>query len=86
MRVMTMIQYASGDEQLQPGEHVGLEPYPGHGNTDMTRSVPGYEAWGRRGVKVPKIVLDDGTTIWGPECWWWPVSETEGSEADATVR
>jgi hypothetical protein len=50
------------------------ESYPGPGNTDLTRGRE-YIAWGNRGIKVPKIELDDGTIAWGPEVWWRPLMQ-----------
>jgi hypothetical protein len=72
-RVLTLI----APELYRLGEYVGREPYPGIGNTDSTRGQPEYQAWGRTGAPAPKINLDDGTVIWGPECWWWPVTDEQ---------
>lgn len=68
-RVLTMVA-TDTDDLYRFGVHAGNEPYPGIGNTDATKGHPEYRAWGRRGQPVPKIVLDDGSVLWGPECWW----------------
>jgi len=50
------------------GEHVG-------------DAVPDVDAGGvgpflhDMGIRNPKIVLDDGTVVWGCECWWGPEEE-----------
>lgn len=70
MRVLTMF-HLNGKEVYQTGTYEGMEPYPGIGNTDMTRDNPDYSSWGNKNHKNPKITLDDGKVIWGCECWWW---------------
>lgn len=69
-----MISTSAGD-LYRPGTYEGEEAYPGIGHTDATRGHPGYQAWGRKGIIVPKILLDEGTVIWGPECWWQEITE-----------
>lgn len=33
----------------------------------------GLAAWAHKAGEVnPKLVLDDGTVVWGGECWWGP--------------
>lgn len=30
------------------------------------------------GIPNPKLVMDDGTVVWGCECWWGPEREVRG--------
>lgn len=72
-RVLTLVTTGEG-ESYRFGTYLGSEPYPGIGATDAT-AAGDYVAWGNKGTVVPKIRLDDGDRVlWGPECWWWPVT------------
>jgi hypothetical protein len=60
------------------GDEVPTEP------TGFFRAIFGASTWAEVdkacGYAVPrpsnpKIVLDDGTIIWGAECWWGPESD-----------
>jgi hypothetical protein len=78
MGVRVVVEYQmDGQPVHRAGEYVGEEPYPGAGETDMTRGSASYSTFGRKGRANPKIVLDDGTVIWGGECWWWQIPEGE---------
>jgi hypothetical protein len=41
----------------------------GYGTYDGDHPPPGYEG---TEVKNPKITLDNGSVVWGMECWWGP--------------
>jgi len=81
-RVLTLVSTQAGGDLYRFGTYAGDEAYPGAGCTDATSGHPEYQAWGNAGAQVPKIVLDDGSVIWGPECWWWPVT----AEQEAALR
>ena len=38
------------------------------------------------GMPVPKLRLDDGTTVWGCECWWGPEDEVKETFAGLIVQ
>ena len=41
------------------------------------------------GITLPRLKLDDGTVIWGCECWWGPEAEVKGmlsTVRQSTVR
>jgi len=38
------------------------------------------------GVKNPKMVLDDGTVVWGCESWWGPEAKVKASIGDRKVE
>ncbi len=56
---------------LDDGDHVytRADPHPEHveklGTIIAIRKTGGLKG-------SPKILLDDGTIIWGYECWWTP--------------
>lgn len=52
-----------------------------YGYGTYSEEVPPADPQGKRGmvdfvhaanVTNPKITLDDGTVVWGAECWWGP--------------
>jgi hypothetical protein len=84
-RVLTRVSTEEGEDLYRLGTRDGRAPYPGTGNTDATRGHPEYQCWGRRGQLVPRIILDDGLVLWGPECWWWPVTAEQEAALGGTV-
>lgn len=63
----------------RPGTYEGDYPYPGVGNTDSTTGAL-RSLFGLAGIPNPKIVCDDGTVLWGCECWWWPIEDKKVTE------
>lgn len=48
--------------------------------------VPDEEVGGfNLGIPNPKLVLDDGSVVWGCECWWGSEDQIKDSIAGRTV-
>lgn len=57
------------------GKYVGDETPPGF------EEIPWY--------KNPKILLDDGSVVWGMQCWWGPehrYPEVRGTKIETRVQ
>ena len=57
----------------------GIEVFPGLvGNTpEVSKPHVGKNGLAERVKKGVRITLDDGSILWGYECWWKPISEVE---------
>lgn len=47
--------------------------------------IPGQGPVGAVGIAAPKIRLDDGTVVWGGECWWNTEEVVKGYEEGRTI-
>lgn len=48
--------------------------------------VPPEDAGGfNLGIPNPKLVMDDGTVVWGCECWWGPEDKVRASIGEREV-
>jgi len=54
--------------------------YEGLFNSRTERRLKGSRA-GEQGM--PRLRLEDGSTLWGYECWWLPLTEAEQAEQAA---
>jgi hypothetical protein len=61
-------------------------PVPGVVAADPATAVPNFGKYGwcemnafcpALGEENPKITLDDGTVIWGYQCWWQPIMRSQ---------
>jgi hypothetical protein len=75
----------------------GTEVFPGIIGADPDAAKPHFEKYGwcdeegrpdplEPSYINPKITLDDGTIIWGYECWWTPVLTEIGKERQAALQ
>lgn len=76
----------------------GTEVFPGIIGADPDAAKPHLEKYGwcdENGVPDPineptytnpKITLDDGTIIWGYECWWKPIPTEIGEKREAALH
>lgn len=51
--------------------------YEGLFNSSTGRRLKGSRA-GEQGM--PRLRLEDGSTLWGFECWWLPLTEAQHAE------
>lgn len=73
-------EYKSGALLLDDGRkanEVFLEWEPGKDHATPYFAMP---------VTNPRIRLDDGTVIWGAECWWQPANESTLEEAQKELQ
>jgi len=65
-----------------------------YGYGTYAEEIPPADPQGKRGmvdfvhaarVMNPKITLDDGTVVWGAECWWGPEHEIKEYIGDKKV-
>jgi hypothetical protein len=67
-----------GHVRVKVEQAAGTEVLPGLVAADPDVARPHFEKFGwcderavtSEGWENPKIVLDDGTVLWGYECWW----------------
>lgn len=75
----------------------GTEVFPGIIGADPDAAKPHFEELGwcdedghpdplEPNYTNPKITLDDGTIIWGYECWWKPILTELGEKREAMLH
>lgn len=63
------------------GEYIGLKP----SEDDLTMDTPFGPQTMPKGTPNPQIKLDDGSILWGYECWWGPESDLSKKFGSKTV-
>ena len=76
----------SGRVRVEVVSAEGVEVFPGVIGADPAVAKPniGKLGWceedaevpGMPGYLNPRITLDDGTVIWGYQCWWKPIEKS----------